>query len=68
MKILDLYTGIETISKKNSKRVELPEGLEILHHCIKPISECALVTPDIDLEVESLYVEQINNQLLNTWI
>ena len=47
------------------KRVQLPRGLKVLDQCLKPISECALVTPDVDLEVESLYVEQINNQLIN---
>ena len=46
-------------------RIELPHGIKVLDQCLKPISECSLVTPDIDLEVESLYVEQINNQLIN---
>ena len=65
MKTIKLDTGtIELDKNDNIIRLDLIS----LDECDKLISECALVTPDIDLEVESLYVEQINNQLLNTWI
>lgn len=65
MKTIKLDTGIVKLDK-NDNIVKMT--LTSLDACDKLISECALVTPDIDLEVESLYVEQINNQLLNTWI
>jgi len=62
MKTIKLDTGIVKLDN-NDNIVKM--SLTSLDACIKPISECALVTPDIDLEVESLYVEQINNQLQN---
>ena len=62
MKTIKLDTGtIELDKNDNIIRLDLIS----LDECDKLISECVLVTPDIDLEVESLYVEQINNQLQN---
>jgi len=60
-------TGLTIVKDKNDNIVSI-DSINELDACTKPISECSLVTPDVDLEVESLYVEQINNQLLNTWI